>query len=312
MNLAVASERGLPPCGDRGYVSGCRVRPQGLHLGHLYGCFVGVSATEPLVFVLSDLHSGKSWSDAASMRASLLDSLAILDAWNLVNACVVRESVLRPLLRPLLTAIIAVASLRDLASTHPLGHAFAKRDTAIALDDFLFPCHQAAYMLGLGARFAAYNEDNAPYIHFARRVARKILARGAPVHCDLEIVKRRHGNFIGWDGKRTSFQNGNWLGVSASHPQCWRYAQQMVKSASGNAFECLEDLASGVLELAPAMSSKRHEQLLGDRLWTFLEPIRAARARIERDVGSPEARLLAFERVVCKRLAETLRGWGGV
>ena len=159
--------RDLTQISSRPFVGGCRASPGGLHLGHVYGCMIGVPQNSLLYFVLSDCLSG-TIAEMESVINAAADALAVSNLLQL-DIRIVRESILRPHLAPIFHFLLRSLSFRLLAEAHPPKSQAKALGFSGTVDDFLFPIHQAAYLLGLSCGVACYNDDNSRYVNIAEK-----------------------------------------------------------------------------------------------------------------------------------------------
>lgn len=285
---------------DRAIVSGCRVGNGGLHLGHLYGCFTylrgGPEAN--LCFVVSDCLHGQRQLKRDGLEDLIVDVLA-------VSRCIskepririVRESTLRPSLGALLSLLLDVATLRDVIGTHPFKEDIRNAAMGMTTGDFVFPLHQATYMLGLQARWASYNDDNNPYIHLARRTARKVNQRfGLHLAEDLELIPRQPSRLNGHDGRRMAKAYNNHLLLNASHRRIQDFATRLWNTCVSTDSTIFEPYSAALSKLGPIDGSPiTGDRNLAEILWDGLAVFRNSRREILDSFTGIEDRLAKDE-----------------
>lgn len=210
-------------------VGGCRVALGGLHLGHVVGCFIKafeVNNFDTFYFVLSDLHSGSRQAGREGLWNQVAGALALLPDPRLA---VVRESALRPSLQLLTEHLLSATTLNQLEDVHPDKRAIKLRQSHVLVSDFLFPVHQAAYMLGLGASAILMNDDNSRYVDLARRLARRInRAADFRLNESLYLERKPVPRLLGPDYKRMAKKAGNTLQIDADNERVSRFVGQLI------------------------------------------------------------------------------------
>ena len=217
-------------------LGGCRAHPDGLHLGHVYGHFAGlewVRGTAKSVFVITDCHSGRRFSLGEGVSSMAADVLAVSEIYG-IDIWIVRESRLRPMMAPLVTAMIEVLTFKELVGAHPSKSAIREGVDGVTLGDVMFPIFQAALMVGLGVETAVFNDDNAAYVNLSRKLAKRVRSRlGMETGSGPKLVARTPGRLLGPDGRRVSHANGNALPIRASRGRRHRYVRELFE-AYGN------------------------------------------------------------------------------
>ena len=213
------------------YVSGCRAQPGGLHLGHVYGCFANIPVNSNVSFVISDVLGSQVVNKEISLGVAS-DVVAISKHMGF-SVGLARESAIRELTGILAENLVRFVSFREIAEVHPPKAAVKTLGYSGSLNDFLFPIYQAAYLLALQAETACYNDDNSRFVDLARRLARRINAsKGTLFIQSLELIHRTPTRLLGWDGRRMSKGNRNYLSVAASDREILRFSQRLVGRAS--------------------------------------------------------------------------------
>lgn len=228
--------RDLTRINSRTFVGGCRASPGGLHLGHVYGCMVGVPQHALLFFVLSDCLSGEIVQMEPVIHAAS-DALAVSNMLQL-DIRVVRESVLRPHLTQTLNYLLRGLSFRLLAEAHPPKAQAKSLGFSGTVDDFLFPVHQAAYLLGLDCKIACYNDDNSRYVDLARKAARRCnKLYGTAFSEHISLLAKDPPRLRSWDGRRMAKGYNNVLHLSATLNEIHKFAERLVGRASSGETE---------------------------------------------------------------------------
>ena len=214
------------------FVGGCRSLPGGLHLGHIYGCMLGVPRSVTLYFVLSDCLTEGMGTEASIVDVAA-DSLAVGSFMNL-DIKPVRESILRPQLSNLFQCLLSGSNFRLLAEAHPPKAQIKNSGFAGTVDEFLFPIHQAAYLLGLGCSIACYNDDNSRYVDLTRKIARRTNEIcGLTLNSQIALLAKDPPRLRSWDGRRMAKTYNNTLHVRSSSSEIQRFAERLVGRASG-------------------------------------------------------------------------------
>jgi hypothetical protein len=209
-------------------IGGCRLATGGLHFGHLHGCFLPrASGVRPsnYVFVISDCVSGGK-PGRATLRRMLLD----------VYACepyvgglrVVRESSIRPYLRPLLEKMTFHLTARSLMQVHPQRARIFLPGSADTVNDLMFPIHQAAFLAGLLGSTVFMNDDNLDLVRFAR----KIITRSIPNFQKGALPVIHTGpapRLLGAKGLRMAKANQNTLEVFSPTENIKRYFTRAIR-----------------------------------------------------------------------------------
>lgn len=223
-NKIIGSHRGAT-C-----VAGCRVTKHGLHLGHVYGSFHSLETLQSVnatYFVLSDTHSGERFRHHRAIRKVAFQLKALSQIYRPVIPS--RESTLRPALGQLLSDMTEVITFKRLDSILP-DHVSADRDN-LALSDYLFPLFQSAYMLGVGASVALYNDDNKRFVDLARQLAGRVNREfGYHLIEHLHIPPKQPPRLLGHDGRRMTIGNSNFLALDASDAQVANFCKKLVGS----------------------------------------------------------------------------------
>jgi hypothetical protein len=145
----------------------------------------------------------------------------------------VRESVLRPYLSPLFQCLLEGTSFRLLAEAHPPKAQIKSSGFTGTVDEFLFPIHQAAYLLGLGCGIACYNDDNSRYVDLTRKIARRTNAiRGLTLNAHIALLAKDPSRLRSWDGRRMAKSYNNTLSVCATPGETQKFAERMVGRAN--------------------------------------------------------------------------------
>jgi tryptophanyl-tRNA synthetase len=217
-------------------VGGCRATPGGLHLGHVYGCFSDVSLEpdESYVFVVSDMQAVSMDSLRSATLKICLDVLAWTDSDSQVY--LVRESALRQSLTPIVDLIERIMPVSLLEAAHPHRSQIKLGAYRGSIGDYMFPVHQASFLLGLGCTLACFNDDNRLVVEFAQKTARRLnrhLERDV-FAAHLELLERVPTRLHGYDGLRMSKTNCNPLFLDAAEGQIRRYVRRTIGLATGN------------------------------------------------------------------------------
>jgi tyrosyl-tRNA synthetase len=182
----------------------------------------------------------------------------------------------------LTSVLMENSTLSEMVSTHPLKDQVRTGIDGLVLSDFLYPVHQAAFMLGLNAQVALFNDDNAPAINYARRTARKINRRLAlAIPSRLELLGRVPSRLVGSDGQRMSKSNGNALPLSASHSRVRAFARALgeyfISTGDSSMIAGYDALFPGVGRIVDSYSGDGRRNELADAMWEGLAAFRQER-----------------------------------
>ena len=280
-------------------MSGCRVAPGGMHLGHVYGCFHGFKSQVDgeYFFVLSDCGAGNAEQNLVDTAHA---GIAAASIHQIPNAMFVRESKIRPYLYDIFHRLLDCSTVADLRSTHPRGDDMLSGKISPSVSEFLFPCHQASFMLGLQANIAVFNDDNKAFVNYARRLARRAAQRWQQAKPVVPLlIERDFGRLLGWNGNRMSKANDNVLLLASTHPKVWRFAQNFVRHYLVNPSPTLarpyEAMFPGFVDVLTG-NEPDIEQRLGNFIWNSLAPYRAATAALSGANFSVDGHLAFSER----------------
>lgn len=213
----------------------CRLSGGGLHLGHLNGCFLPRAApTSPTsyVFVVADSAVASQHRTEPAVLCELLQDIYACEPY-VDSLSVVFESEARIALAPLVGVLQEWVTTAQIDRVHPgLARQLATtgQRPSVAIEIYLFPMYQAAYLLGLGTRYVYMNDDNRPFVDLARRLAGR-LERDAGVRLPTpRLASGPAARVFGPDYRRMAKGNHNCLRVAASHGEVRRYMRKLVRA----------------------------------------------------------------------------------
>jgi hypothetical protein len=188
---------------------------------------LGVPRSVTLYFVLSDCLTEGIDTETSVMNVAA-DAIAVGSLLNL-DIKPVRESILRPQLSKLFQCLLLGASFRLLAEAHPPKAQIKSSGYSGTVDEFLFPIHQAAYLLGLGCSVACYNDDNSRYVDLTRKIARRTNGIcGLTLNSQIALLAKDPPRLRSWDGRRMAKAYNNTLCVRSSSSEIQRFAERLV------------------------------------------------------------------------------------
>lgn len=189
-------------------VTGARLTPGGLHLGHYVGCFSSMTDDDDgAIFVIGDRAAeGQQAALTTSTLVAMLADIGALDG----RVRVVLQSHLHASYEELLHRVEAMVTFRQLQATHPAKRRIRAGDFDASVKAFLFPLDSACTYLVLDADVVMMNDDNQRIVALAQRLAKRI--NGLPSRGVVRVPRLVHGKeprIVGYNYKKMSKGNGN-------------------------------------------------------------------------------------------------------
>jgi tryptophanyl-tRNA synthetase len=203
-------------------VSGARLAPGGLHLGHYLGCvspLFGFSQNSVYFFVVEDV----SLSYLLTARERNHDLLIMLVDLMAASSSLpnqtryVLDSSLQPDYIGLLNLISLMTTTNQLEGVHPRKKQIRSGAKGISVKDFLFPMDEVCRFLLLDCDYVLMNDDNSRFVDFARKVARKVNNEFKKIVLSEPVL--RHGvlpRLLGYDYRKMNKGNQNCIFLSDS------------------------------------------------------------------------------------------------
>jgi tryptophanyl-tRNA synthetase len=158
-------------------ISGCRLADGRLHFGHLLGCFSSPEAKtlQSFIFVIQDTAADRATDISYEARLIRLVS-SVEAALQVPNLLICRQTTMTRHYAPLLDLLSEITPMRLLEDSNPSRETWTQR-TGLVTSQAIFPLHQVSQILGLGADFVYMNDDNLRFVHLAKRLRKRVLAR---------------------------------------------------------------------------------------------------------------------------------------
>jgi tryptophanyl-tRNA synthetase len=197
-------------------VSGARLSPGGLHLGHFLGCLSPLEQIPPgahYFFVITDKVTPEQLvcEDDPDFRDIVLDLLSSPFSER-ITIC--RQSEILAT-APVLHAVLGhFISLNQLIRVHPKRQEIRAGVKTPSLAEMFFVLDVTCYILALNGTIVLMNDDNSRFVDFARSVARKLNASYGMLF-NLPVLQ--HGcqpRLLGFNYRKMAKANGNAIFVS--------------------------------------------------------------------------------------------------
>jgi tryptophanyl-tRNA synthetase len=198
-------------------VSAARHKPNGLHLGHYLGNFSSrkidlKTKTMPYIFVIEDVAPYTSLMSSKYDNVStqiIKDVLSIGNKENFDIKCVFLSDFIshNSILYSLISDFVNINHIRNI---HPKRKELRQTADNINFSEFSFIVNEVFYTLALGSKYVFMNDDNLPFINYARSVARRINnSFNKKLFNEPHLVTGIYPRLKGFNGERMSKSRNN-------------------------------------------------------------------------------------------------------
>ncbi len=194
-------------------LSGLRLSPKGLHLGHYLGCLTPLNHfknDEKLFFVIRD--KGVDISNPSSQNyRNLLDILIDLYSTQYSNRIVfVLQSKLQPYYSPIVSFLQDIITIKQLINIHPHRKKIKTNSYNLSVRDFLFPIESISTYYILNADRILMNDDNLSVVKFAYSMNKRITnIFGKNIFTSPILLHGVFHRLLGYNYKKVSKANQN-------------------------------------------------------------------------------------------------------
>lgn len=158
-------------------MSGLRLAPNGLHLGHYLGCLTPLTNfknDEKLFFVIRDKGASITITSDENHR-NLLDILVDLSSTKYSERILfVLQSKLEPYYSPIADYLQNYITIKQLSNIHPHRKKIKTNSYNLTIRDYMFPIESISTYYILNADRILMNDDNLSVVKFANNMSKKI------------------------------------------------------------------------------------------------------------------------------------------
>lgn len=215
-------------------MSGARLSPGGLHLGHYLGCLSPLAAfpkeKSSYFFVIGDTSpiyrqiDQELHPDFIAMTSDLLstpfgDRIKVVQKSKIVFEAPV-----------LLHTLHNLVTFQQVLARHPQRAQIRTAETIISIGEFFFILYEILQFLALDVGYVFMNTDNLKFVDFARRVARKFNNKYGKTLYEPSL---KHGIFprlLGYNGQKMAKSNKNCIFLAESHEALKKKTNKLIVS----------------------------------------------------------------------------------
>jgi tryptophanyl-tRNA synthetase len=194
-------------------MSGLRLSPCGLHLGHYLGCLTPLNQfknNDKLYFVIRD--KGVDVFNTSSQNyKNLIDILIDLSSTQYSDRIVfVLQSKLKPYYSPIVSFLQNVITTKQLGNFHPHRKKIKTNSYNMSVSDFLFPLESISTYYILNADRILMNDDNLSVVKFAYSTNKKLTYMfGKNIFTNPILVHGVIPRLLGYNYEKVSKSNKN-------------------------------------------------------------------------------------------------------
>ncbi len=199
-------------------MSGLRLSPKGLHLGHYLGCLTPLNHynnDEKLYFVIRDKGADISNPLGQNYR-NLLDILIDLSSTQYSNRIMfVLQSKLQPYYTPIISFLQDITTIKQLSNIHPHRKKIKTNSYNLSVRDYLFPIESISTYYILNADRILMNDDNLSVVKFAYSINKKIAnILGENIFTSPILIHGIYPRLLGYNYEKVSKSNQNAIFLS--------------------------------------------------------------------------------------------------